>query len=263
MKDKIVKLFNEKFEIDQRLLSEYVDFCLSHIVDKKDYGKYECELHHILPKNDKCFPELKYDKQFQVYLLCKDHFIAHSLLAKMLPIKPITFAWNAMLNKTSKLRNKNLIEAITPELYQELKANSARLHKEVSKGKVSVFKDGKFQQIPKEEQESCKYPTWSNMFINVFEKGTNKRVIIRKEDYTSEKYYIHTNGFATYYNILTGKREWISTANVASHYVAYNLKIYIRNCCGIVTQSFVRKLNENNEIFGLPIKELKCRIMKS
>ena len=263
MKDKIVKKFNEKFEIDQTLLSEYVDFCLSHIVDKKKYGKYECELHHILPKNNKCFPELKNAKEFQVYLLCKDHFIAHSLLAKMLPIKPITFAWNAMLNMTSKLRNKNLMETMTPELYQELKTNSDRLHKEVSKGKVTVFKDGKFQQIPKEEQDRCKYPTWSNMFINVFEKGTNKRVIIRKEDYTSEKYYIHTNGFASYYNILTGKREWISTANVASHYIFYNMKIYIRNCCGIVSKSVVRKLNENNEIFGLPIKELKCRIMKS
>lgn len=264
MKDLIIKLFNDKFDkLDQALLTKYVDFCLTHTVNKHCYEKYACECHHILPKNKECFPELKQNKNFQVYLLCKDHFIAHSILAKLLPLQSITFAWKAMLDRTSKLRKINLKDTITPELYQELKEIAKLNSKEISKGKVSVFKDGKFQFVSKEEFDKFKYPTWNSMYLNAFEKGTNKRVIIRKEDYTPNKYYIHTNGHACYYNIQTETREWVKKENVNNNHIFLNNRIFSKNCCGIITYTFVRKLGKNNTIFGIPIKDLKCRIMKS
>lgn len=262
MKDKIIELFNGKFQVNQDLLLQYVDFCLSHKVDKRKFGKYECELHHILPKNSKCFPELKNAKEFQVFLLCKDHFIAHSLLAKMLPIQPITFAWNAMLNKTSKLRNLNLKEEITPEMYQELKTNTDRQRKDVSKGKVTCIKDGKFQQIPKEERDKSKYPTWNDIYLNVFDKKTGKRMAIKKEDYNRNDYYIHTNGNASYYNILTKEREWTPVSEKKNIHLTLNKRIFIRNSLGIIFLGCVRNLNDDNMIFGIPSEDLECQILK-
>ena len=204
MKDKIIELFNGKFQVNQDLLLQYVDFCLSHKVDKKKFGKYECELHHILPKNSKCFPEL----------------------------------------------------------YQELKANAKRQRKEISKGMVTCIKDGKFQSIPKEERDKFKYLTWNGIYVFVFDKKTGERKAIKKEDYNRDDYYIHTNGNASYYNILTKEREWTPVSEKKNIHLTLNKRIFIRNSLGIIFLGCVRNLNEDNMIFGIPSEDLECQILK-
>ena len=72
---------------------------------------------------------------------------------------------------------------------------------------VTCIKDGKFQSIPKEERDEFKYPTWNDIYFFVFDKKTGERKVIKKEDYNRDDYYIHTNGNASYYNILTKERE--------------------------------------------------------
>jgi hypothetical protein len=131
------KIFNEFSNlkiINKQKLIEYINFCKSQDLGK--HIKFKTSHHHILPKA-KNLPFIKYKNLIEnpwngVYLLHKDHYVAHHLLAQAIDHISITSSFVAMNNKDKYLRLDE-IDLVTPEEFQIIMERQKKLFSKHSK----------------------------------------------------------------------------------------------------------------------------------
>ena len=135
-------------------LIEYFDFIESILSKKRvkvsklssDYVYYES--HHILPKS--LFPELAAEKDNQILLTAREHFIAHKLLFNAIPCQKMGYALWKMA-----CCNRN-IASVTDEEYEQAKLiyisqehwNKGRVTPEDVKIKISSTLKQRYEKIP-------------------------------------------------------------------------------------------------------------------
>jgi len=127
MKDKILQEFlNSNLIIKSKeKLIEYIDFCIDNDQGKKI--KSRTEHHHILLKNDSCFPEyinLNKHKWNGTHLLYEDHYMAHKILAQAIDDINVLYSWHIMSG-----RENNIDSSEYRILKEKLIKNNSKLQK--------------------------------------------------------------------------------------------------------------------------------------
>jgi hypothetical protein len=152
MTEFIIEQLKSKNVISIEKCYEYVEFCLSHNVEK------QCgitESHHILPKAKSMFPQYKNFNAYEwncVNLTYEDHYIAHSILAEALNDRAVVYAWNR-----TRISVENDDVLISAKIYKELRERHIDLVKitssKANKGKVDVIDDdGNIFKISKDDK---------------------------------------------------------------------------------------------------------------
>ena len=83
--------------INEDKLIEYINFCIDK--NQKEKIKFKTDHHHILPKNEDCFPEyinLNIHPWNGAHLLYKDHKTAHKLFVEAVDVKSQVIAFAMM-----------------------------------------------------------------------------------------------------------------------------------------------------------------------
>ena len=225
------KKFEEKYEIKKHdALQEYITFCMCNNTKRV---KYKTAEHHILPKSD--FPEYKdfaTHKWNKSILRHEDHYIAHYLLAKAIKSKEMSYAFYAMNNQETKLRNFDKILEHSSE-YQIIMEEALQYMSDINKNKVMAIdkNTNKTIRITSEEYSNNKdkYYTHSTNKITVTDIS-GKRIRINTFDYDPSKHHIHTKNkkYMIDINTLQGKIFDVND-NIPKNYVHMNSKVFTDN----------------------------------
>ena len=127
MKTKILQEFlNSNLKIkSQEKLEQYIQFCIENNIGKP--LKNKTEHHHILLKNDTCFPEyanLNKNKWNGTHLFYEDHYKAHKILAQAIDDINILYSWHIMSGRENDITSNEY-----KILKEKLIKNNSKLQK--------------------------------------------------------------------------------------------------------------------------------------
>ena len=184
--------------IDEIILKQYIDFCLSEKTTRK---KYKTSFHHILPVSIFGeFSNLKINEWNGVHLSHENHYKAHSLLANAIDSESMLHAWWCMSHTDKKQKNVDGNKVIGAKEYSKLFEKSARLISSKAKGMVTckIKSTGEFAKIPKKEFDKNNelYEGVTKGQFTVIEISTGKRIMVTSEEYSKNesKYSFHLKG---------------------------------------------------------------------
>jgi len=212
MRTFLIQQLNCLDKVDEYKVEKYVDFCLNNNLGK---NIDDSNLHHILPKADKLFPEYSNLKKYKwngVYLTYKNHQRAHEMLAEAIDNSSIFHAW-WMMFKNEKKYDK--------DLYEKSIEYKRQISKEVNKGMVVC------KSISKPELKNLKvsvqeFKNNDDLIGSTTGKGgehlkntisiideNGKIIRIKKEDYNPEIHRGHTAGKTVFKHFKTGETKML------------------------------------------------------
>ena len=195
MENKIIEIFlqSELKIVSVEKLKLYIDFCINRNTDKSE----NTEDHHILPKNNNCFPEYKSLKKYpwnKSTLKYEDHYIAHSLLCDAIDDNSVYFAWNAMNSINTNTRN---VSVIGEKAYRRNREKHKQAVTNYNKNRIITNSHrNKMSKIMKEKLKGeTFYDTTGLMVVRL--KGEKDYIQIEKSKYDKKIHERTTSGKIT------------------------------------------------------------------